>query len=601
LESQIFYKTPPKGDVARTKTIHRVGTIVKTVDQPNAVRIASTILFRFCLAAAGIFTALASQAAPLTYLHTQGQDIVNEKGEKIMLRGVGLGNWMLPEGYMWKFGNEADRPRRIEKLVSDLIGPENAKQFWTEFRKNYIAEPDIQRVSQLGYNSVRPALNSRLFVTGENPTAYSEEGFALLDNLVKWCKANNVYVIIDMHAAIGGQTGQNIDDSANDRPELFIEKKNQDELVDLWTTIAKRYKDEPAVAGYDLLNEPLPARTGAARTYKAQLEPLYKRLTKAIREIDSRHIIIVEGADWANDWSVFSEPFDKNMVYQFHYYCWDNPTTVKGFQQYLDYRNRFNAPVWVGETGERDDDIYWATTESFESHNIGWSFWPWKKMDTRNTPYSIKMPTNWNAVIAYSRGGAKPSPEVAKQAFDELLKNIRVQNCVYFPNVVNSMMRRAPGRIEAENYGVDGLNKSYFVKNTEQHSSFYRKSEPVLVTADSANRRQGWQYITLGSSEWTSYTIANDALRQCDVVAKVKASSGPAVVELKVGDEVRTVTVSDKGWSEVNLGTVDLSQGQNQLKWTVKSGVADLDWIDLHAAGATQRADNAAAAGLPAQ
>ena len=597
----IICNTPPKGDVAGAETIHLVGTVLKTVVQPNAVRIGARILFRFCLAIAGIFAALACHAAPLTFLHTQGQDIVNEKGEKIMLRGVGLGNWLLPEGYMWKFGDEADRPRRIEKLVSDLIGPENAKHFWTEFRKNYIAEADIQRISQLGYNSVRPALNSRLFVTGENPVAYSEEGFSLLDNLVKWCKANGVYVIIDMHAAIGGQTGRNIDDSANDRPELFMETRYQDELVDLWTTIAKRYKDEPAVAGYDLLNEPLPASTGAAHAYKAQLEPLYKRLTKAIREIDSRHIIIVEGADWANDWSVFSGPFDKNMVYQFHYYCWDNPTTVKGFQRYLDYRTRFNAPIWVGETGERDDDIYWATTQSFESHNIGWSFWPWKKMATRNTPYSVKAPTNWDAVIAFSRGGEKPSLEVAQRAFDELLNNIRLETCVYFPDVVNAMMRRAPARIEAENYGVDGLNKSYFVKNPEQHSKFYRMSEPVPVTATGTNRWRDWQYITLESSEWTSYTIANDALRQCDIVAKVKASSGPAVVELKIGDEVRTVTISGNGWNEINLGTVALAQGQNQLKWTVKSGIADLDWIDLDQPETAQRAASAVPAGLPAQ
>ncbi len=563
------------------------------------MRIARLILIR-CLLCIGVFIPFSSPAASPTFLHTAGQDIVNEKGEKVMLRGVGLGNWMLPEGYMWKFGNEGDRPRRIEKIVSDLIGPDNAKNFWTEFRKNYIAEADIKRLAELGYNSVRPALNSRLFVTDGNPAVYSEEGFALLDNLVKWCHANGIYVIIDMHAAIGGQTGQNIDDSANDKPELFMEKKYQDELVNLWTTIAKRYKDEPAVAGYDLLNEPLPARTGALRAHKDQLEPLYKRITSAIREIDSKHMIIVEGADWANDWSVFSGPFDKNMVYQFHYYCWDNPTTVKSIQPYLDYRTRFNAPLWVGETGERDDAIYWATTQYFESHNIGWSFWPWKKMDTRNTPYSIKVPAQWDAVIDYSRGGKKPPVEVAQSVFDELLKNIRLENCDYFPDVVNSMMRRVPARIEAENYGEEGLNKSYFVKNPDQHSRFYRKSDPVSVTYDGTNRRQSWQYITLGSSEWTSYTISSDAPRHCQVVAKAKSSSGPAVVEIRIADEVRTVTLDDKGWGEINIGSVALSPGSNQLKWTVKSGTADLDWIELTPPDGGQRAASGTPAGLPA-
>jgi len=573
---------------------------LKTVAPFTAVKIAGKFFARWSLAMVGIFAGLACHAAsPLTFLHTDNQDIVNEKGEKIMLRGVGLGNWMLPEGYMWKFGNEADRPRRIEKLVNDLIGPTNAKHFWTEFQNDYIAEPDIQRIAQLGYNSVRPALNSRLFITGENPTVYSEEGFALLDNLVKWCKANGVYVIIDMHAAVGGQTGQNIDDSANDQPELFMDPKNQDELVALWVTIAKRYKDEPAVAGYDLLNEPLPSRTGAEKAYKAQLEPLYKRITKAIREVDARHMVIVEGADWANDWSVFTAPFDKNMVYQFHYYCWDNPSTVKSIQKYLDYRARFNAPVWVGETGERDNAIYWETTQYFESQNIGWSFWPWKKMDTRNTPYSVKMPADWSAIIAYSRGGARPAADVAQRAFDELLKNIRLENCAYFPDVVNAMMRRVPARIEAENYGEEGQNKSFFVKNPEQKSRFYRLSNPVSVTSGGVGRSQAWQYITLGPTEWTSYAILSDEQHPYKIVAKAKAKSGPAVVELKIGDDVHTVTISDQGWSEINVGTVALSQGSNQLKWTVKSGTADLDWIELNPPEAGQRAASGVASGLP--
>lgn len=550
------------------------------------------------LAIAGALIGLSSSAAPAeSFLHTRGQDIVNENGDKIMLRGVGLGNWMLPEGYMWKFagdGEWADRPRRIEKLVSDLIGPEKAKQFWSDYRKNYVTEADIERISQLGYNSVRPALDSRLFVTDDSPPKYSGEGFTLLDNLVKWCKANGVYVIIDMHAAIGGQTGQNIDDSANDQPELFSQPKNQDELVGLWRAIAERYKDEPAVAGYDLLNEPLPQRTGAEKAYKDQLEPLYKRLTRAIREVDSKHIIIVEGADWANDWSVFTGPFDKNMVYQFHYYCWDNPSKLKSIQQYLDYRERFNAPVWVGETGERDSAIYWATTEYFEANNIGWSFWPWKKMDTKNTPYSIKPPAQWDAVTAYSRGGDKPSAAVAQKAFDDLLANIRLENCMYFADVVNSMMRRAPARIEAGNYGEDGPNKSYFVKNPAQHSKFYRQSEPVTVSLTGASRWQSGQYITLDSTEWTSYTISSDAAKEYQVVVRAKAAKGPTTVELTVGGKVRTVTLSDDGWNEIKVGTVFLAPGENRLKWAVKSGAADLAWIELSPADNSQRAAGSA-------
>ena len=141
------------------------------------------------------------------FLRTQGQDIVDESGNKILLRGVGLGNWLLPEGYMWKFGQLGDRPRRIEKIIADLIGQEKAGQFWSEFRKHYITEADIKRISELGFNSVRPALNSRRFLTEGENASYVDEGFELLDNLVRWCSKYDIYVIIDMHGAPGGQTG----------------------------------------------------------------------------------------------------------------------------------------------------------------------------------------------------------------------------------------------------------------------------------------------------------------------------------------------------------------------------------------------------------
>jgi hypothetical protein len=520
-------------------------------------------------------------ASAMTFLHAQGQSIVNEKGEQVVLRGVGLGNWMLPEGYMWRFGDQGDRPRRIEKIVDDLLGSENGKRFWRGFRENYITETDIERIAQLGYNSVRPAINSRLLLAQSDPPVSAEEGFALLDHLIAWCATRGVYVILDMHAAPGGQTGQNIDDSANDQPELFTEPKYQEQLVALWTTIARRYKDEPTVAGYDLLNEPLPGRTGAAKTFKSQLEPLYKRVTKAIRGVDSRHMIILEGADWANDWSVFGNRFDENLVYQFHYYCWDRPDTLKTIQPYLEYRDRLNAPVWVGETGERDNAIYWATTEYFEANNIGWAFWPWKRMDTHNSPNSIKPPAQWNAVAAYSRGGPKPSSEVAQAALTELLANIRLQNCAFYPDVVNAMLRQAPARIEGENFGQEGLNKSYFVKDARRRSKVYRPSEPVMVTSLGTNRWQSGQFITLGPTEWTAYTIRSGAPKEYRLALRAKAADAPAEAQIAVGDQVRSVTISGSAWSEIKLGVVALAQGPNRLVWRVQSGVADLDWLDL--------------------
>ncbi|MBL0155217.1 MAG: cellulase family glycosylhydrolase [Chitinophagaceae bacterium] len=389
----------------------------------------------------------------LSFLHTSGQDIVNASGERIFLKGVGLGNWLLPEGYMWKFGGLGDRPRKIEKLVSEMIGKEQSELFWKKFRQQYITEADIIQIAGLGFNSVRPALNSRLFLTeGENPV-YVDEGFRLIDSLVAWCKKHRLYVILDMHGAPGGQTGQNIDDSPNDIPELFINPKYQDQLVELWVKLAQRYKDEPTVAAYDLLNEPLPVGTGSADKYKHLLVPLYQRITTAIRKVDPRHMITLEGFDWSNDWSLFDKPFDSNVFYQFHYYCWARPDQLGGINKFLQKREELKTPVWVGETGEKGNAIYWATTQLFEANNIGFSFWPWKKMDTQNTPFSIKKPDDWDLISAYSKGGSKPDSVRAQKILNTLLENIKIENCDYFGDVCNAILTRIPGKIEAENYG----------------------------------------------------------------------------------------------------------------------------------------------------
>ncbi|MBD8953145.1 MAG: hypothetical protein EGR85_11540, partial [Subdoligranulum sp.] len=142
-----------------------------------------------------------------------------------------------------------------------------------------------------------------------------------VDDCLLWCKKHGIYLFLDMHGAPGGQTGQNIDDSEADIPELFTDERNQDILVKMWRLLAVRYTNEPAVGGYDLLNEPIPNWNCQ---YNSQLLPLYRRLIRAIREVDPNHVIILEGVHWATDFSVFEDFTQKeaanNIVLEFHKY-----------------------------------------------------------------------------------------------------------------------------------------------------------------------------------------------------------------------------------------------------------------------------------------
>jgi endoglucanase len=537
-------------------------------------------IFFFTIALGFLANAQNTRVGRNSFLHTSGQDIVNEQGEKVFLKGVGLGNWLLPEGYMWKFGDSGDRPRKIEKVVSDLIGNEKAAAFWKKFRQNYITEADVKRIAELGFNSVRPALNSRLFLTeGENPV-YVDEGFQLIDSLVSWCKKYNVYVILDMHGAPGGQTGANIDDSRQDIPELFIESKFQDQLVNLWVKIAQRYKEEPTVAGFDLLNEPLPVGTGSAEKYKQMLVPLYERITSEIRKVDKKHMITLEGFDWANDWSLFDKPIDNNVFYQFHYYCWNRPDNLNSIDKFLKKRAELNTPVWVGETGEKGNAIYWSTAQYFEANNIGFSFWPWKKMDTKNTPYSIRKPKNWELISEYTNNGLKPDSKVAEMILNELLENIKLSNCDYFEDVCNAILTRIPAKIEAENYGHDGFNRSYFVLDTHKLSEYYRKDEPVKINLDSKVDDEYWseQSIELQKSEWVVYTFKNLENRKYNLTIRA-AASGAAELVVLINDREVKFNVTARDLTEVTIGDFTMKKGENMVKILVKSNSLKLDWL----------------------
>jgi len=519
------------------------------------------------------------EAGAQSFLHAEGEYMVNEEGQQVLLQGVGLGNWMLPEGYMWKFGEHGDRPRKIEKLVEDYLGAEKSAAFWKTYRKNYVKEADIKRIADLGFNSVRPALNARLFLTeGENPV-FVEEGFQLLDSLIDWCKKYHLYVIIDMHGAPGGQTGQNIDDSPNNEPELFMHSKNEDLLVKLWVKLADKYKNEPIVAAYDLLNEPLPERTGAADKYKAQLVPLYNKLIKAIRSVDKKHMFTIEGFNWANNWSLFTKPLDDNMFFQFHYYCWDKPDNLNDISYFLKKREELHTPVWVGETGEKNNTIYFATAQYFEANHIGWSFWPWKKMDTQNTPYSIKQPEGWRAVSKYSRDGKNLDKQGAEEVFKELLENIKLENCIYFPDVVNAMLRRAPLKLEAENYGHEGYGKSYLVKDTSLRSANYRKMEPVQIQVD---ENGSGQYLILKEGEWTAYQVKSTEQREYQFVLRAKADQASARLFLNVNGKREPVTLTKTGWQELDLKPQQLKTGENSIKIEVEKGEIAVDWINVY-------------------
>ncbi len=371
----------------------------------------------------------ASATAQSGFVRADGKALMTPANQKLLLRGINLGNWLEPEGYMFLLEGGPAAPREIEGFFNELIGPADAAAFWREYRDRYITERDISFLRQAGFNSVRVPLHYKFFLSGG-------EGFALLDRLIGWCRREGVWVILDMHCAPGGQTGSNIDDSWG-YPWLYESAQDQDLTIEVWKRIAEHYRNETIVLGYDLLNEPIP-HYPRLQMYNSQLEPLYKRISAAIREVDRHHVIILGGAQWDTNFKVFGAPFDSNVMYTFHKYWM--PPKQDAIQEYLDFRDRYNVPVWLGESGENTDEWIGQFVQVLEKNEVGWCFWPYKKMEKSSCVMSFAKPAHWTETVAFGkmpgntdaaekRIAARPSLADSREAMKDLLERIRFENC----------------------------------------------------------------------------------------------------------------------------------------------------------------------------
>jgi len=372
-------------------------------------------------------------AAQTRFIGTRGKELVSPDGKPLLLKGINLGNWLLPEGYMFKF-KTANSPRLIQATINELVGEDEAQQFWKTYRDNYITRADIHFIKQSGFNSVRVPFSYRLFVSDTTVPRLEGPGYELLDRVVDWCRSEGLYVILDMHAAPGGQTGDNIDDSWG-YPFLFESNKSQELMLNLWRKIAARYQDQPTVIGYDLLNEPI-AHYFDSASLNPKLEPLYRKIVSGIREVDRNHIIFLGGAQWDTNFKVFGPPFDRKLVYTFHKY-WMT-VNQDAIQEYLNFRDKYNVPIWMGESGENTDEWIDAFRKLLEAHNIGWCFWPYKKLDATSCIVSIKSPDDWAAVIAFAEGPRttfeevrkhRPPKEKVEKALTDYLERMKFANC----------------------------------------------------------------------------------------------------------------------------------------------------------------------------
>ncbi len=558
------------------------------------------------------------------YLHRSGQKIVDKNGNEVILRGMGLGGWMLQEPYMMEMSGIAIAQWQIRSKIKSLIGEQNTVAFYDAWHANHCTKADIDSMASWGFNSVRLPMHYNLYTLPieEEPVpgaqTWLEKGFALTDSLIKWCGANQMYVILDLHAAPGGQgMDYAICDGNPALPSLWEDEANKQKTIALWKKLATRYATEPWVGGYDLINEPNWSFTsggnqnGCSENSNAPLKQLLIQITNAIREVDNNHIIIIEGNCWGNNYNGVLPPWDNNMVLSFHKY-WSN-NDQGSIQGIMNLRSQHSIPIWLGESGENSNAWFTDAISLVEKNRIGWAWWPLKKINSVVNPLTIQKTAEYQTLLNYwKNGGTAPSSGYATFALMQMATNARIEYCIYRKDVTDAMFRQvvdtttrnylplqAPGIVHCSDFDLGRYGIAYsdkYIANYQVSTGEYTawnqgwvyRNDGVDIESniDSHSGSNGFSIGWTEDDEWMQYTVEVDSTAVYQIVVR---HTGTTISKINMmtngayitGSVVVPATGGYQAWTNLVINDIVLYKGENRLRLFIEKGGANLGFMQF--------------------
>ena len=349
----------------------------------------------------------------------EGRGLYDENGDLFQIRGVNYGNLFVVEGWLSPYSMGAklnedgsyfkqNKERVVEEydeIYQEEMDALLARNFTDEqletlndaFYNSFCTEYDFENIASMGLNTIRLPVSYRSFLTTHDRYRLSDEelcaknfedivfDFEKLDLFLERAQANDLRVIIDMHAVMGGQNGYEHCGTRDidfwDTPE-YIEF-----MCKLWATIANRYRVggvrgdlASTVLAYDLANEPTNRNDiGTSPKKWAVMDIMYD----AIRAVDSDHVISIEGV-----WFFCSVPNPdrfgwENVLYQYHFYNWQSSwfpnwafyDSMYAMLSFSDY----DVPKFIGEFNLFNDKQAWMDSlNMYDDHGMGWTIWNYK-------------------------------------------------------------------------------------------------------------------------------------------------------------------------------------------------------------------------------
>lgn len=294
-------------------------------------------------------------------------------GDTVILRGTNAGGWLLPEN--WQCPTNAADLLTEKRVLTERFGAAEAERLIRLYEDSWWTEDDFDKIKAEGMNMIRLPIS--YFEMLNDDGSLRNDAFERLDWFVSECAKRGIYVQIDMHGAVGSQNGKDHsgDTTIADVGNFYGNEQNIQKTIKLWEKIAERFKENPWVCGYDLLNEP-------SAVGKVQFET-YDRLYKAIRTIDKDHIIFMQ-AIWEPQHLPNPSYYNwRNIAYEYHFYGWDVEKDAEGQKAFIQSKIKFvneytnyGVPVLVGEFSFFSNTQSWFNgLDLLESQ--GWSYTNW--------------------------------------------------------------------------------------------------------------------------------------------------------------------------------------------------------------------------------
>ena len=559
--------------------------------------------------AANVFTVSATD----NYVRISGTKLIGRDGQTLVMRGTNCGNWMVREPYMMNTSGNLDRQFKFDQMLADVCGEEKVEEFDRLWMDNNFCEEDMKFLSQQGFNTLRVPMHYKYFtlpiekepVAGEQ--TWLQEGFDRIDSMCVWAERWGILLILDMHACPGGQSSGDICDYDSSKPSLWESEANRTKLTALWQKIAERYKDQKCVAAYDLINE----TNWTLPSSNKLLWDTFKAIIKAIRTVDTNHIVIVEGNSYSNDYTGFpSTKMDTKMMLQFHRYGVYN--TKEQVQYMADMATKYRCPVYIGEFGENSNSWTAGCVRLYEEamQFAAWTCWPMKKSNI-NSILQVKRVSSYDNVISQWQNGSHPSATTLWNACKAWAEAQHISRCIVRTDYLDALLRRpfdddclpfadyhTGDYIYAAHYDMGAPGRAYwdtddasYQYNGEDYTSWqrgwtYRNDGVDIYDSPNDTKNCGYYVGETKDGEWLQYTIDNPSeAGKWQLQLRYAINSGSSIVRITIND--RPVTTSTQltstggytTWSTKSFSGIILPKGTLRVRVYIEKGGLNINWL----------------------